>query len=112
MKKTLTALVLALVAVVAAGAPAVARTDPVLNHTSYWEDFTGDTCMKIELPDGVESFMLPEGPTYTLLVLKAGSGATANDVIGDPEAGMAYDHGTGKDLSHVIYCYGDGGSGS
>ncbi|WP_024288165.1 hypothetical protein [Cellulomonas sp. KRMCY2] len=110
MKKTLTALALAAFAVLAAGAPAVAApTDPILNHTSYWEAYTGDTCVKVEIADGITTYTLPASPsgTYTLLVLKAGSGSAANDVIAMPTAGVPYGHATGKDLSHVIYCYGD-----
>ncbi len=46
-------------------------------------------------------------PTYSLLVLKAGSGSSASEVIQWPMAGVAYDHSTDKDLSHIIYCVGE-----
>jgi len=45
------------------------------------------------------------GTTWTLLVLKAGSGADENTTFGYPTPGQSYYHGTGKDISHAILCY-------
>lgn len=96
-------------AVVGLAAPAQAAPPPhaAMNHTSYWEGMGYGDCTKIELPDGVESFTLSEldwPMTYSVLIMKAGSGASANDVVHYPWVGQAYTHATGKDLSHVIYC--------
>ena len=100
----LTGLLLACVA-----APAAARNaaDPAQNHPEYWE-VPGTTCSKVEMADGVQDFTMPpaaEGTIATLLVIKAGSGAAANDVVTDPQPGVVYVHSTGKDISHVITCY-------
>jgi len=107
----ITAAVLAAVAVLGLSAPAqAAPPDEVTqNSAAYWEAFTpeDDTCTKVELPDGVWTYTLPElggDQMYTLLVLKAGSGSDANTVIWYPVAGTAYGHDTGKELSHIIYC--------
>lgn len=57
----------------------------------------------------MKSYTLPDlGQHYTQLILKAGAGKSANDVRESPEAGDTYRHSTGKDLSHIIYCDGDG----
>jgi len=45
------------------------------------------------------------GTTWTLLVLKAGSGDDENTSIVNPTPGESYYHGTGKDISHAILCY-------
>ncbi|KAA6431345.1 hypothetical protein FQ330_11325 [Agrococcus sediminis] len=108
MKKTLAALGVAGLAVVGLAAPAQAAPPPhaEMNHESYWENLGYGDCEKMEFDDGVGSFTLPEPPAgqqYTLLVLKAGSGAGANDVIPWPAPGT-YWHSSDKDLSHVIYC--------
>lgn len=111
MKRMITAVVVAAFAVLGLSTPAqAAPPDHALtNSAAYWETVTpeDDTCTKVELPDGVTSFTLPAlgpGMAYTLLVLKAGSGASANTLVWDPVAGVAYTHDTGKELSHVIYC--------
>jgi hypothetical protein len=111
MKRTLTAAALTALAVVGMGATAHAAPPDhaAQNHVAYWEAFTlqDDTCSKVELPDGVSSFTLPELPSrqvYTLLVLKAGSGSDAHALVWYPDAGVAYEHPTDKDLSHVISC--------
>lgn len=106
MKKALLTVALAGLALSAA-APAYAAPTPGPNQEAYWEAMGYGDCTKEELDDGVGSFVLPAPPmgtAYTLLVLKAGSGATANDVIENPVVGEEYTHGTGKDLSHVIWC--------
>jgi hypothetical protein len=111
MKRMITAFVVAAIAILGLSTPAQAAPpdQAASNNAAYWELFTpdDDRCTKVELPDGVTTYTLPElgdGMTYTLLVLKAGSGATANTVILNPIAGVAYSHDTDKELSHVIYC--------
>lgn len=110
MKRMITAAIIAAFAVlgVSTSAQAAPPDHAAQNSAAYWEAFTpeDDTCTKVELPNGVSTFTLPElggDQMYTLLVLKAGSGA-ANTVVWFPVAGTAYGHDTGKDLSHVIYC--------
>lgn len=107
MKKSLLTAGLAAVLLAGSAAPALAAPRVGPNQVAYWEDLGYGDCSKTELDDGVGSITLdplPAGTAYTLLVLKAGSGDGAHVVIEDPEAGVAYDHGTGKDLSHVIVC--------
>lgn len=111
MKRMVTVAVLAAVAVLGLSTPAQAAPpdQAAQNSAAYWEAFTpqDDTCMKVELSDGISTYTLPAlgaGQIYTLLVLKAGSGAEANTLVWFPVAGTAYGSGTGKDLSHVIYC--------
>ncbi len=108
-KQLLAATAVAGLAIVGLAAPAQAAPPDwaAMNHTSYWEGLGYGDCSKVELPDGVGSVTLPElpwGEQYTLLVLKAGSGSSANDVIRWPVEGMTYEHSSGKDLSHVITC--------
>lgn len=111
MKRMITAVVVAAIAILGLSTPAQAAPPEhaAMNNAAYWEAFTpeDDTCTKVELPDGVATYTLPDPGDrmlYTLLVLKAGTGSDANTVIWYPVAGVAYDHDTGKDLSHVIYC--------
>ncbi|MDR7234964.1 hypothetical protein [Agrococcus sp. BE272] len=108
MKKMLAAFGVAGLAVVGLAAPAQAAPPPsaTMNHESYWEGLGYGDCEKMEFGDGVGSFTLPElpdGQQYTLLVLKAGSGEGANDLVLWPAPGT-YMHSSDKDLSHVIYC--------
>jgi hypothetical protein len=113
MKKQLLAgAAVAGLAVVGLAAPAQAAPplESLMNQTSYWEGLGYGDCTKVEFGDGVGSFTLdelPSGMQYTLLVLKAGSGSSANDVHVFPWTDMAYTHMTDKDLSHVIYCVDD-----
>jgi hypothetical protein len=111
MKRIITAAVIAAFAVLGLSTPAQAAPPEhaAQNNAAYWEAFTpeDDICTKVELPPGVSTYTLPAlsgGQVYTLLVLKAGSGAGANTVVLNPVAGVAYDHDTGKELSHIIYC--------
>lgn len=111
MRKILAAAAIAAFAAFGLSAPAQAAMpdNAATNQASYWEAWTGadDECTKVELADGIDSYTLselPAGQVYTLLVLKAGSGASANTVVQFPEAGVAYMHSSGKDISHVIYC--------
>jgi hypothetical protein len=108
-KQLLAACAVAGFSVVALGAPAQAAPPPSaqMNHEAYWEAQGYGDCSKWEYGDGVMSTTLPSlpwGQQYTLLVLKAGSGESASDVIAWPEAGVEYMHTSGKALSHIIYC--------
>lgn len=94
------------VALVALAAPASAKVNPAANQPEFWQTDT-TTCTKVELTDGIGTWTLPvldEG-SYALLVLKAG---TANTVVEQPVAGVAYAPDNGKDISHVITCVGEG----
>ena len=111
-KQLLAAVAVAGLAVVGLAAPAQAAPPmgAQMNQEAYWEALGYGDCTKVELADGIGSFMLdelPAGMQYTLLVLKAGSGEAANDVHQYPWVGEWYSHMTGKDLSHVIYCVDD-----
>lgn len=111
MKKLLAASAVAAFAVLGLAAPAQAAPPEAAaqNSTAYWEALGYGDCTKVELADGVSSYTLAElefPHEYTLLVLKAGSGATANQLVEYPVAGEAYAQANGKDLSHVIYCVG------
>ena len=116
MKRILAATVIALVALIGLSAPSSAapKADNT-NTTSYWEAHLAAqgidaTCTKTEYRDGMGSLTLPVLTTgsYVLLVLKAGSGDGENEVWHDPMAGVAYEHSTGKDISHAIVCVTDG----
>lgn len=87
------------------------------NKAEYWEEAGYGTCVKDDREVG--SYTVPEAPeasSWTILVLKAGSGksvSTVNDQILDPVEGATYTHSSGKGISHVILCYDDsyGGGG-
>ena len=117
MKRLIAAAAIAAFAVLGLSAPAQAAPSDqaATNSVAYWEALTpeDDTCTKVELGDGVTTYTLPAlpaGQMYTLLVLKSGSGAGANTVVWYPVAGVAYDHDSGKELSHIIYCVTEGPS--
>lgn len=110
MKKLLATIAIAGFAVIGISTPAAAApNNPNMNHESYWETSTTD-CVKVEFADGVESYSLPTltNATYTMLILKAGSGELAHQVILWPIANVDYFHQTSKDLSHAIYCTMEG----
>ena len=108
-KQLLAAAAVAGLAVIGLAAPAQAAPPPgaQMNDVAYWESLGYGDCTKVEFGDGVSTYTLPDlpwGQQYTLVVLKAGSGATANDVVPWPSAGDTFGHSTGKDLSHIIVC--------
>jgi hypothetical protein len=106
--RTLTVLSAGLALAAIAG-PASALTSPEQNLPEFWQTDT-TTCTKVELVDGIGSWVLPaldEG-SYALLVIKAG---TVSTVVDEPQAGVAYAPADGKDISHVITCVGPGGGG-
>ncbi len=109
MKKLLAASAVAAFAVLGVATPAQAAppTNAAQNSEAYWEARGYGECTKTELPDGIGSYTLAPlawPNEYTLLVLKAGSGASANDVVKYPWEGQPYSHSSGKDLSHIISC--------
>lgn len=107
MKKTLAVCSIAGFAILGMSTPAYAANDPAQNKPDYWAESPGD-CYKVELADDVTSFTLPdlpEGESYYLLVLKAG---TVHEAITMGLAeGASYAASSGKDLSHVIVCSHD-----
>ncbi|ROR65809.1 hypothetical protein [Agrococcus jenensis] len=102
------ALAAATVLGVAAPANAAQPSAAAMNSEAYWESLGYGECTKYELPDGADIVWLPAtapSQQFSLLVLKAGSGAMANDVIPYPyDDGYAYLHSSGKDISHYISC--------
>ena len=74
------------------------------NTVEFWCD-NGEKFEPVETPFIVPD--PPEGTTWTLLVLKAG---TENHSISTPTPGSAYSHPSGKEISHVILCYEESGT--
>ena len=88
----------------------IALAMPVDATDSNQVDFWCDDGMKFEpvdtpfvVPD------LPQGATWILLVLKAG---TENQSIATPKVGMSYTHSNGKEISHAILCYEESENGT
>ena len=110
MKKTLTAAGLTGLVLLGMAAPAAATPFSDMNHEWYWES-DGIDCTKVELDGYGKTFTLEplaDGMQYIFLVLKAGSGSSAHQVIDYPEAGVAYGHQTTKGLSWAMSCVGEG----
>jgi len=81
--------------------PALATSDDNTNDVGHW----CESGIKIEDPG--TPFTVPEPPdgyVWTLLVIKAGSGAGENEQFPNPIPGNQYTHSSGKDNSHVILC--------
>ena len=84
--------------------------DPELNKPSYWVDYFTQQgyedvqCTKYE-PVSTPYILgdAPEGRTWLAIIIKAGAGDDANEVIMNPKPGE-YSHASGKDNSHVIVC--------
>ena len=84
--------------------------DPELNKPSYWVDYFTQQgyedveCTKYE-PVSTPYILgdAPEGRTWLAIIIKAGAGEDANQVIMSPKPGE-YSHASGKDNSHVIVC--------
>ena len=84
--------------------------DPELNKPSYWVDYFTQQgyedveCTKYE-PVSTPYILgdAPEGRTWLAIIIKAGAGDDANQVIMSPKPGE-YSHASGKDNSHVIVC--------
>jgi len=84
--------------------------DPELNKPSYWVDYFTQQgyedveCTKYE-PVSTPYILgdAPEGRTWLAIIIKAGAGDDANEVIMSPKPGE-YSHASGKDNSHVIVC--------
>lgn len=113
MKTMLAASAVAALAVLGAATPAHAGPPEhaAQNTEAYWEALGYGDCHKYELPDGSDIVWLPgvaTGQEITVLVLKAGSGSGSMDVILYPyDDGYIYQHSSGKDISHMIYCIDD-----
>lgn len=93
---------LALVAALVVLASIASATEGTGNQVEDW----CDDGIKIEDPD--TPFVVPappEGTTWALLIIKAGSSATQNFVVTSPPSGTTYLHPSGKEISHVILCY-------
>ena len=109
MKKILSVCAVAALAVLGFAGPAQAAQplSAAMNNEAYWES-SGVDCVKVELPNGIKTFMLDylDSGEYTQLILKAGSGAGSHSITGLPDAGVGYTHPSGKGISHAIYCVG------
>ena len=100
--------ILLLVAIFALAGKAGANAVPNTNEVAYWcpnggvKYETTGTSFTVPAP--------PDGKTWSLLVLKAGSDQSVdneNETFPDPVVGQSYSHSSGKTLSHAILCYGD-----
>lgn len=134
MKKalaSLAALALALCFALVASAPATATTNT--NDPAYWQTpSTGEVCAKIDEPGGktwsLSSVTLPANSVWTKVIIKSGNTGTSVDYENavyytsatykfpatEPTASytqvpdltaQSFGHPSGKDISHVIYCY-------
>lgn len=109
MKKILAALTAAVLGLglVAAAGPAAWATPPVnTNHEDYWETLPGEVCDKQEPVSTpfVITTAAGAGLVYSKLVLKAASGENENFVINSPQVGVGYTHPNGHNISHIILC--------
>ena len=92
--------------------------NPTYNNPNYFTGPTYGLCTKLEPVTTPFVMPVPEfGNVWTLLVIKAGSGTDANELVPDPSSGQPYTHTSGKDISHVIFCQqpladGDFGDGA
>jgi len=91
-------------------AGATGSPPPNTNEVAYW---CGGSDMGVKYDNlNSTSFTVPappDGKTWTLLVLKAGSDQSVeheNETFTNPEVGESYSHSSGKTLSHAILCYG------
>ncbi len=75
------------------------------NHADYWEASYGTCAKQAPVSTPYQLGDPPDGNTWTALILKAGSGADENTVIASPASYTNYHHGTGKGISHAIYCW-------
>ncbi len=112
-RRTLTAILVAIAgavtvvtfALVADSSAQYLPQDPEYNNVEYWQSNGYEYCVKY---DPVDTPYLvpaaPEGGTWDLLIIKAGAGDQANQLIDDPAVGTTYEHSSDKDISHVILC--------
>ncbi len=112
-RRTLTAILVAIAgavtvvtfALVADSSAQYLPQDPEYNDVEYWQSNGYEYCVKY---DPVDTPYLvpaaPEGGTWDLLIIKAGAGDQANQLIDDPAVGTTYEHSSDKDISHVILC--------
>jgi hypothetical protein len=79
--------------------------NPTYNNPNYFTGPTYGLCTKLEPVTTPFVMPVPEfGNAWTLLVIKAGSGTDANQLVPDPTSGQSYTHTSGKDISHAIFC--------
>jgi len=88
--------------------PALAGEEVNTNSVEYWCGENGVKYEPVETPFVVPE--PPEGTTWTLLVLKAGSGDGENETFPNPVVGQGYSHSSGKDNSHAILCWAENGT--
>lgn len=99
---------LAIAASVAFGWAGIAAANPPppnSNQVEYWCPNGGVKYEPVSTPFVVPA--PPEGFSWTLLVLKAGSEEsteTVNETFPNPIVGQAYSRTDGKDISHAILC--------
>jgi LPXTG-motif cell wall-anchored protein len=88
----------------APGEPTPLVVDSEANKVSDWcePDDAGVKYEPVATPYVVPE--PPEGKTWTLLVIKS---ALVNDQFPNPVVGQSYTAVSGKDISHVILCWGD-----
>ena len=94
-----------LVWVSASGADSYLPQDPQYNNVSYWQSQGYEYCVKYEPVTTPYSVPAPVGGgTWDLMIIKAGAGDDANQLVSGPTAGGSYGHSSGKDISHIILC--------
>lgn len=80
---------------------------PDSNSVAFW---CGSEDAGVKLEPVATPFVVPSPPTgiasWSLLVLKAGSGDEANETFPNPVVGQSYVRSDGKQISHVILCFG------
>lgn len=85
--------------------PTCLPQDPTYNNPNYFTGPTYGLCTKLEPVATPFVMPVPEvGNVWTLLVIKAGSGPLANQLVPDPSSDESYTHSSGHDFSHVIFC--------
>ncbi len=85
--------------------PTYLPQNPIYNNPNYFTGPTNGICTKLEPVATPFVMPVPEfGNVWTLLVIKAGSGTQANQLVAAPAVGQSYTHTSGQDISHVIFC--------
>ena len=94
-----------LVWVSASSADTYLPQDPQYNNVSYWQSQGYEYCVKYEPVATPYSVPAPAGGgTWDLMIIKAGAGDDANQLVSGPTVGGSYGHSSGKDISHIILC--------
>lgn len=113
MKKSFAVCSLVGLAVLGLSTPAYAEKphNSDMNKADYWA--TSGGCAKVELEDGVKWYVLPDMPSvdeYRLVIIKAGT--VHEEVRHVVTPGTQVSATSGKDISHVIYCWPEESDGS